>query len=85
MKNKNMLMSFGKIIDYKVTAELCTEQGRTKAIADKNKRFHISRGNNVPKDSPFKKIRKFGNLNENEFCTSDVSSANADIGLISRR
>jgi hypothetical protein len=82
-------MSFGKIINYKVTAELCSEHGRTKAIDDKNKKFHISRGNNVPKDSPFKKIIKFGNLNENEFCTSDDSSTKADIvlyiGLISRR
>jgi hypothetical protein len=32
-------MSFGKIINYKVTTELCTEQGRTKAIDDKNKKM----------------------------------------------
>jgi uncharacterized lipoprotein YehR (DUF1307 family) len=73
-------------INYKVTAVLCTEQCRTIAIDDKKiqKKSHSKR-NNVPKDSPFKKIVKFGNLSENEFCASDVSSTNADIGLISRR
>ena len=62
------------IIDYRVCAELCREQGRTITIDEENRRVHISKRDVAPKDSPLKKIVKTKNLGQKYFCSSDICS-----------
>jgi hypothetical protein len=60
-----------RTMNYKITPELCREEGRKITVNTDNNTLHVSRANTIPKDSPFKKVVRFSDATQ-PFASSDV-------------
>ena len=59
-------------LNYKVTPELCREQGREITIIENTQTVHVSMPHKIPNDSPFKKLIKTAREDSNGSFSDDT-------------